>query len=153
MKVIIPKKFLRLPDELERAIENGLDGAAKAVEVDFKVTAQTWKHTPEFSTEKTRGARTVSTTHQIYLFVTGGTKAHVIRAKNGKALAFSSQHRAKTTPRTIGSGPGGRGPTDTMRRAVRHPGTAAREFEVEIAKKWQRELPDVMQRAIDSEVR
>ena len=152
MKVIIPKKFLKMPEALARAVENGLEGAARAAKADFGVTVQTWEHKPEFDIEREPGKRTIWTGHKVYLYVTRGTKPHTIRAKNGKALAFSSQFTPKTTPRTIGSGPGGRGPADTFRREVQHPGTKAREFEEEIAEKWQRELPDVMQRAIDSEV-
>jgi hypothetical protein len=155
MKVILPKKLLAEPQKLARAIENALDGAAEATREDFLVTTQTWSNEggkPKFGVRRKTGERVVYTQSKKYLFVTGGTRPHLIRARRGKALAFSSQHQPKTQPRVIGSGPGSRGPRDTFRKVVKHPGTKAREFEKEIGEKWRSALPITMQRAIDSEV-
>lgn len=153
IKVFVPKTFVADPQKLARAVANALDGAAKGALVDFKVTTQTWQHQPEFDIqEPSADRRVVGTSDEIYGYVSGGTKPHVIVA-HGKALAFpGGKFRAKTQPRVIGSGAGSKGGAIILRPKVNHPGTTAREFDEAIAEKWQKELPKTMQRAIDSEV-
>lgn len=151
MKVIIPKHFLEVPEKVERAIENALDMAALAIKADFGVTAQTWEDKPTFTIEKAKGKRVVDTRHQLYLWTTGGTRPHIIRARRKPWLAWSSQFTPKTRPRRIGSTAGSRGPVDSYAKGVMHPGTKAREFEMELAERWTQRLPALMQRAIDSE--
>jgi hypothetical protein len=152
IKVLIPKDLLTDPKKMLRAVKNGLDAAAKGAEIDLKVTTQTWNHKPGFSTDSSQDdRRIVGTDDDIYGYVSGGTRPHIITA-HGKALAFQTGYRAKTRPRVIGSeGGGASGPT-VYRQQVMHPGTKAREFDKAIAEKWQQELPTIMQRAIDSEI-
>ncbi len=72
---------------------------------------------------------------QIWKWVTGGTKPHIIRAKNAPVLAFQLGYVPRTSP---GGGYGGAGrATGDMAYAkeVRHPGTAPREFEKHVALK------------------
>lgn len=154
MKAVVPRRLALDPRRLGRAIENALDGAARAAKVDFEVTQQTWseKSRAAFEIVSRPGERVVQTADRPYVFVTGGTRPHVIRARAAARLAFPANFAAKTTPRRIASGAGGRGGPMVFVREVRHPGSEAREFEVVIAAKWQGRLPVTVQRAIDAEV-
>lgn len=153
LKVFVPTSLVAQPDKLARAVANALDGAAKGALVDFKVTTQTWQHQPDFAIdEPSADRRVVGTDDDIYGFVSGGTKPHIIVA-HGKALAFpGGGFRPKSRPGYIGSNKGSKGGAVVFRPKVSHPGTAPREFDEAIADKWQKELPVTMQRAIDSEV-
>lgn len=153
IKVFVPKSLVADPSKLARAVTNALDGAAKGVLADFKTTTATWSHQPDFAIqEPSADRRVVGTDDEIYKFVTGGTKPHVIVA-HGKGLAFpGGGFRPKTVPRAIRSNKGSKGGAIIVRPKVNHPGTAPREFEEAIAEKWQKQLPVTMQRAIDSEV-
>lgn len=153
MIVKVPKNVLGDVDKLSRAIDNALDGAARAAKADFGVTTQTWKERPDFTIESKPGVRTVSTDNEIYGYVDEGTKPHVIAPKNKRALRFAVPSSAKTIPNYIGSRPGGQGSFTVIRRKpIRHPGTEARNFAKKIQEKWQQQLPITLQRAIDAEV-
>ena len=155
MTVIVPTRFLRNPARFERAIENTLDGAAKDVKVDFNVTTGTWDDRPEFEiTTPQKGVRLIKTTHKIYFFISGGTKPHIIRPRNAKALSFNATgFRPKSRVGYIGSNKGHQADKDPRRvLVVHHPGTKAREYPQAIKEKWDKELPKIFQRAIDSEV-
>lgn len=153
LKVFVPKSLVADPAKLARAVTNALDGAAKGALIDFKATTATWDHQPDFATDApSADRRVVGTDDEIYGYVTGGTRPHVIVA-HGKALAFpGGGFRPKSRPRVIGSNKGSKGGAAIFRPRVNHPGTTAREFEEAIAEKWRKELPVTMQRAIDSEV-
>lgn len=153
IKAVIPRDLALDPRRLQRAIQNGLDASAKAALVDFKVTTQTWARKPDFEvTEPDPYTRVIGTDNEIYGYVNDGTKPHLIVARNAKVLAFGVPSSPKTAPRVIGSSAGSRGGTIVTRKAVRHPGTDAREFDETIAEKWENQLPITMQRAIDAEV-
>lgn len=152
IKAIIPRDLLLDPKKLIRGIENGLTASAKAALVDFSVTTQTWTNRPDFTIDEQPGQRTISTDDEIYGYVNDGTRPHIIEAKNAKALAFGVPHAAKTAPRVIGSTAGRRGNTIVKVKRVNHPGTDAREFDQEIADKWEDKLPVTVQRALDAEV-
>lgn len=151
--VFVPKSIAGDPRKLARAVTNALDGAAKGALVDFKTTTATWDHQPAFDIQSpSADQRVVGTDDDIYGYVTGGTKPHVIVA-HGKGLAFpGGGFRPKSRPRYIGSNKGSKGGAIIVRPKVHHPGTTAREFEQTIAEKWQKELPITMQRAIDAEL-
>ena len=139
--------------KLDRAITNGKRAAAKAVKADFDTTTQTFKHRPTFTIEDQGDTTTIATDDEVYGFLDDGTDPHIITAKSpNKPLTFGVGGAPKTTPRVIGSRPGVKGSTIVRAQSVNHPGTAARDFSGEIKKKWDQEFPDVMQRAIDSEV-
>jgi hypothetical protein len=141
------------PKRMARAIANALDGAAKGVLIDFKTTTSSWRHKPSFQTSSPSPyERIVGTSDEIYGYVNNGTRAHTIRPR-GRRLRFASGYRAKTRPGVIGSTGGGPFGSPVFARVVHHPGTAARHFDEAIAKKWQAQLPVIMQRAIDSEIR
>ncbi len=149
--VIIPKNMID-PGKMARAVANALDGAARGALVDFKVTTQTWNHQPGFTIETpSPDERIVGTNSEIYNWVNNGTGAHTILPRR-KRLRFPSKFRPKSRPGAIRSNKGMRGGPIVYARAVRHPGIAARKFDEAIAKKWQQQLPIIMQRAIDAEV-
>jgi hypothetical protein len=151
MKPILPKDAILDARKLARAKKNALDGAAKGALIDFKTTAATWDHTPDFAIETpSDDERIVGTDDEIYGYVEGGTRPHVIQAKAGGVLAFGPGAKAKTRPRVIGSGSGSKGGATVFRPRVNHPGTDAREFSVVIAEKWNEQLPLLLQRAIDA---
>lgn len=153
-KAIIPNKRLAEPARIIRACENALDGAALAAKADFGVTTRTWseRSKPDFEISRGKLLREILISGDIYGFVNDGTAPHRITAAPGKFLAFRVPYVAKTNPRVIASGPGNVGGTLVFAQVVNHPGNAAREFDKEIAQKWEKELPDILQRAIDSEV-
>lgn len=153
MKAIVPKSLAFAPDKLARAVANGLDAAAKGAETDLRVTTQTWGHQPSFAIAAPDPAtREVSTDDAIYGYVDAGTRAHRIVARKAKRLRFRTGYRAKTAPGVIGSTSGGASGGAVFARAVNHPGTKARRLAKAVADKWSKQLPVVMQRAIDSEV-
>lgn len=140
------------PKKHAKAVTNTVAAAGKAVRVDFKVTTKTWKTQVDFAIDApTPYVRRVYTTNRIYIFVNYGTKPHWIRPRNKKVLAWKGGGRPKSKPGAIKSNKGSRGRGVTVfARAVRHPGTKARDFDQVIVKKWQEQFPLIMQRAIDS---
>ena len=152
---ILPtRRIIPDPAKQKRAIENALTGTAKAIKIDYDVTTQTWTNRPTFTVETTKWyERLISTDSTIYLYVTGGTRPHVIRAKNAQYLAFQGgPYSAKTSPRIIASKPGGPSGPTVYRQEVQHPGTQAREFEKTISDKWRKQWPTILNRAIASEL-
>jgi hypothetical protein len=153
MTAIIPRKFLRDPIRFERAIENALDGAALDVKADFGATTSTWNDRPRFYIRKQKGERFIGTDGLIYKFVSGGTKPHLIAARNAPRLAFyATGFRPKSRVRYIGANKGHRANKDFRRPlVVHHPGTQAREYPQVLKEKWDKELPKILQRSIDAE--
>lgn len=152
MRVVVPKELINTAT-LRRAIENALEGEAKAVKVDLDVTTQTWRSRPTFTIGRGDGKRTVATEDEVYGYVDAGTDAHIITAKSPtRPLTFGIGGSPKTTPKVIGSRAGTKGSQVVRAQVVHHPGTAAREFTVSVKNKWDNRLPDVLQRAIDAEV-
>ena len=153
-RAIIPASMLCDPEKIIRAVENALDGAALAAKADFGVTTQTWRHKPTFTIAREKLLRTISTLDPIYGYVNDGTQPHEIRPKKpGGRLAFGTPFIPKTVPHIIASGPGGSGSNMVYTTVVNHPGNEAREFDKVIHAKWEKELPKILQSAIDSEAR
>lgn len=154
---ILPtKRIIPDPKKQKRAIENALTGTAKAIKVDYDVTTRTWAERSKFTIETKKWyERLITTTDEKYLYVSGGTKPHVIRPKNARSLRFQwggpGSYQAKTTPRIIASRPGGSSGPTVYREEVHHPGTTAREFEKTISDKWQKQWPKILYRSIASE--
>jgi len=144
IKVTIPKNLLGNPASITRAIQNTLTMSAKNVEIDFKVTTQTWDTKPAFKTEKEVFSRTVSTDSKIYGFVNDGTSV--------RYALMSPDFLPKTRPGWIGSGMGS-GRVLKIDKTHPRPGIKARGFDKEIKKKWEAEMPKLLQRAIDAEVK
>jgi len=145
-KIIKPKKMK--VDALRLALLNELRAVGKDVKQDFESTTRTWEHKPKFEISISLTAPgpilEVSTSDEIYRYVNKGTRRHLIWAgaytgkSDKKVLAFPSASTSKTTPRVIGSGPGSRSSDKVIRPYVDHPGTKARNFDEEIAKKWKK---------------
>ncbi len=152
MKLILPKKLVADPVKLTRALTNALNGVAKDIQIDFKVTTQTWDHKVDFPIQQPSAyRRIVATDDEIYGYVNDGTRPHRILPK-GKMLRFNTPFRPKTLPNKIMSGPGSKGTAVVFSRGVNHPGTKARKFDVAIKDKWDKEFGVIMQRAVDSEI-
>ncbi len=153
-EVIVPKAFMRPPDRFVKAVENALDGVAMSVKIDFQVTTQTWQHRPVFFIRKRKGEIFIGTTGLIYKFVSGGTRPHLITAHTPRGLAFyATGFRPKTRVRVIRSNVGRQADRDFRRpMVVHHPGNEAREYPEVIAEKYDKLLPAILQRAIDSQI-
>lgn len=156
MQVSIPDTLVD-PKKLIRALRNGMSNAAEDVVVDFETTTATWKHKPNFkATEVSAAEWIISTDDKIWAMLDDGTKPHIIRPKRAKRLRFQwggvGSYRAKTRPGYLGSNKGGiKGPI-VYRKQVRHPGTVARKWTKAAEDKWNNELGDIVQRAINSEL-
>lgn len=150
----IPRDFILFhPRRLARAVENGMDAAAQGVRADFVATTRTWERGVVFTiTRPGTFRRVIGTDDPVWAMLDAGTRPHIIAPRRARALAFAVGGRPKTRPRVLSSSGGSTGNTFvTTRGVVQHPGTKAREWTDVAQKKWQRELPTVVQRAIDSE--
>jgi hypothetical protein len=139
---ILPKKSLVTSTRAQALIEAELDDAAKEALGYYEKTTRTWSTSVNFYIRKTKFGRSVGTRSRIYTFVDKGTRAHIIRARNAKALAFATGGRPKTRPNVVASYNGAVGRTNVVRQEVKHPGTKARQFTEAINKKmivsWKR---------------
>jgi len=142
--------------KLLRGLERAVDDTTAIVESNFKATTKTWRHKVRFKRRKAarRGnviEGDVTTDDEIYGYVTGGTRRHLIPKRplpQGRSLRFrGGKYGAKTRPRVLGSHKGGAGGAFVFRKQVMHPGTKAREFEQEIALRRQRNLHNFVIRA------
>jgi hypothetical protein len=138
---------------MQKVIENALTGTAKAIKVDFGVTTRTWSKRPDFKIESPNWyTRLIYTDNKIYGYVSDGTRPHVIRAKNASRLAFPANYAAKTAVGVIGSTAGGSSGPTRFAQEVHHPGFPGRKFPQVIGKKWKREWPRNLKRALASEM-
>lgn len=152
-RVIMPKALIIDVAAQQRAITNTLNATAKAIKADFGITTQAWSDKPTFTIESPSPyERSIGTDDDVYTMLNEGTKAHEIRPKRGKVLRFQTPFRSKTVPREIMSSAGSKGKVEVFSRGVMHPGTEAREWDQVIFEKWDRQMGDIFQRAIDSEV-
>lgn len=155
MQAIVPPNLDA--KRLIRALRNGMKNASEDVIVDFMTTTMTWKHQPTFkATEVSAAEWIVSTDDNVWAMLNDGTKPHIIRPKRAKFLRFQwggpGSFKAKTRPGYLGSNKGKVSGPVVFRRQVRHPGTKARKWTDAAKVKWDRELGDIVQRAIDAEV-
>lgn len=135
-----------------KEIRNILEKVGRQVERDFKDTTRTWARDVEFSVkvvkERGRLGITAGTDDEIYGYVNHGTRPHVIRAKNAPMLAFPGGYVAKSKPGRIVSRRGGSfGPT-RFAQEVNHPGTEARKFDALIARRRQKTIETLLNKAI-----
>lgn len=155
LKLILPKNLNAYlnADAAERNLMDALDHTINIVNDDFQATVKSWTKQPKFDK---KGARKIggrleaqtSTNNEIYFYVTRGTSPHPIIPKKASRLSFRTGYRAKTRVRVIGSRAGGSfGPRVTA-RSVLHPGTEARDFDREIAKRRQRNMTNLCREAI-----
>lgn len=130
------------------AAEAGLDAVAKEAQDLLTKPTGSWQHKPKMRTAKGKGWRAAGTDDKIYRFVNDGTKAHVIRPRRGKLLAFGPS-KPKTRPGSLTPRKGGRAKkAKTFVQQVNHPGTKARKFDEAAAKKLQRTIAKAIQAEI-----
>jgi hypothetical protein len=147
------RKPARLVDlgKLRAKLDEGLDQSAQQVHIDLARPTNTWRTAVKFTVKKIAEGREIFTTNEIYGYVSGGTRPHIIRAKNKRYLAFGPSS-AKTRPGSLESGAGSRGPADTFRQQVRHPGTDPRDFDKQAAELARSDFPERMQQAVNEGV-
>lgn len=139
---ILPKRKLATGAQAQARIEAELDDAAKEAHGLYSKTTATWDTPVNFYIRKLKSGRSVGTRSKVYTFVDKGTRAHIIKARNAKTLAFATGGRPKTRPNTLASYNGAPGRTSVFAQEVHHPGTKARAFTEAVNKRmltsWKR---------------
>jgi len=148
----LPKDMFNASDIAKR-INNALDQSSRAVKVDYRTTTKTWKTDVKFKiTTPKEFERLIATDSDIYNFVSGGTKPHIIEPKRAQFLRFTwggkGSYKPATRPEYIGSKKAKVTGKVNYRKRVKHPGTKARNFPEVIGKKWEKEWPRQLQRAL-----
>jgi len=151
----MPKELINI-DAVRLQLLNALRAEGREIRRDFWKTTRTWKHKPKFEMKVSlkrvaaEGSIEVFTTDEIYGYVSGGTRRHIIKpkvrrrgprgrfAKAAKTLAFPSSSTPKTRPGVVGSGRGGSSGPTVFRRQVMHPGIKARKFDEAIKAKIEK---------------
>jgi hypothetical protein len=151
-EALIPKSGIDVR-RLERELRSAIDKTIKAAEGDFKRTTRTWDQQPTFKIVKAHAVGgdlegEVATENEIYRYVTRGTRPHVIRPRRKQALRFQKNYQAKTAPQVVGSHKGGASGDFVSAKQVQHPGSAGRNFDIEIAERRQRTLENNVTAAI-----
>lgn len=138
LQPILPKRAI-VPTgaQVQARIEAELDDAAKEALGYYQKTTRTWHTNVNFTITKTKFGRSVGTRSRIFTYVDRGTKAHIIRARNAKTLAFATGGWPKTRPNTLASYNGAVGKTNVFAQEVHHPGTEARDFTPAVNRKMQ----------------
>ena len=150
--VILPKRKVFDVAKMRGVITSTLNATAKNIKVDFDVTTQTWDHTVKIEiTSPSEYTREITVHDPIYAMLEVGTKAHIIAPKKPRGiLRFTTPFRSKTIPNEIRSRQGSKGNTPVVARVVHHPGTAPRLWSKAIKRKWDQQIGNIFQRAIDS---
>lgn len=136
LRSITPKGKIFDIDQFDRLAAKALNDAIKKANSEFNKTVATWKNKPGFTVKQASGSKleaSVYTIDEIYGYVVRGTRAHIITPRRAPVLRFQTGFTSKTVPRKIGSRRGGRSGPMVSARAVRHPGTEARDFDIVIA--------------------
>src|SRR4030042_951153 len=135
-------------EAMRAALEAKADEVSKDILLEFEITTATWEHQVKFEREISVGPNSidvlVGTDDEIYGYVNGGTRAHVILPKGDYPLKFQAGYSAKTTPGLISSKSGGPYGEVVFARGVIHPGTEARNFDENIAKKMEPKFKKAM---------
>ena len=152
-EAIVPDGDIVNTSIMRQQMELAINQTLELVNRDFNATVRTWNTQVVFLVKKAaqigdRLEGSVTTDSKVYTYVSLGTKPHVIKPKNAKVLRFKGMYKPKTKPNTIGSGSGGAFGDDVFSKGVQHPGTEARNFHLEIAKKRQVNIQNFMTAAI-----
>lgn len=149
-KPIVPKalKQAAIRDE----VAAGMARVAAKIREDFQKTTKTWRHKPAFEIRQEERRDSLSTwigtDHEVYGYISRGTRPHLILPRRGRVLAFRSKFRPKTKPHYITSYKGYYGGDMLLRTHVHHPGTKAREFDLTLAKRWRTRFTIEMRAAV-----
>lgn len=155
------QKFARAL-EVKKELEQTLDRVVKPHFIEaFKRVVVNWKNKPEFKARKFIQADLIKVNvfpagehKNIWIYVSGGTKPHIITAKRAPLLVFEAgRYVPKTAPVGKFGGPGVvRDGQVVRKRSVNHPGSEPREFEKVIRddnKDWySRTMENAWRRAI-----
>lgn len=139
--------------KVRAALDRCLTDSADLVAIDLEKPTKTWKTKIKAAIKKMAMGRIISIDNAIYGYVSKGTKPHIIRAKRAKYLAFGSAYGPKTTVNSLDSSSGSRGPVDTFRKEVRHPGSKARNFDKIAADNARKVFPKRVAQAIKEGVK
>lgn len=94
----------------------------------------TWQHKPRMNksvaVSNSTATIVISVNDEPYIYVSLGTRPHIIAAKNAKMLRFDRRTTPKTTPNSLTAGSGSKSGEMVFAKAVRHPGTRARNFHI-----------------------
>lgn len=151
VKTQAPKISTR-PELMRSLVRRGLDNTAAQAKRDMQKVTRTWEMQPIFavvtSTKRNGLSISVQTNDKIFRLVSLGAPPHKIRARLAPMLMFKNKYKAKTKPNVLSSSDGGKS-GDTIRTLeVDHPGHAARNFHILIAKRLQTKLQQEMNRAL-----
>lgn len=154
MTVIVPKEIVFTPERMRRALKKGLDQTAQETRAVLQNLVDQWDHDVEFDVKAPKeNERDIATEDDIYRFVDEGTKPHIIAPKNARMLRFTVGGSPRTAPNSLTVGPASRGGRPVFARKVRHPGSKARRFSRNVAKKAQKWLKQSLDDAFEREVR
>lgn len=149
-KPIRPKKLNERA--MLQALLDEAESIADDIELDFGLTVATWNREVKFEKIVDAGKDGISilvgTDDEIYGYVSGGTKAHVILPVRAKALAFLDGYKAKTVVGSAVSRRGGAFGNTVFSQGVVHPGTEARNFDEIIKKDWSKKFKRRMEKAM-----
>jgi len=142
VKMVLIKPSLIDSVPAKKIMRSQLRKEARIIHKAFNTTTRTWEHKPVFK-EHTHLSMSdaviwveVETDDEIYRYVSEGTRPHTIVPKReGRRLVFKAGYKSKTTPRVIGSHKGGPFGKIVWAKKAKHPGTKARQFPAEIAKR------------------
>lgn len=153
LEAIVPKGDIIDVGIMRQQMELAINQTLQLIDSDLQKTIRTWNTEVVFVVRKAslQGdtlSGSVSTSNLVYKYVSLGTKPHVIKPKNGKVLRFKSMYKPKTKANVIGSHAGGASGDDVFSKGVQHPGTEARNFHKEIAKRRQVNINNLMTAAI-----
>lgn len=130
----------RVREKMERHLEKKIK--PRLIREHEKIVAD-WDHKPTFKGRKYLDEDSVRITvhpdgphKDIWYWVTGGTRPHVIRARNAPFLVFATGYIPHTSPGGGYGGPGEAKGDVVSKKQVDHPGIKARKFEEHIARKF-----------------
>lgn len=162
MPVILVKPIYAKPidkDGVRLELLNALRKEGTATKREMEKTVTTWTNPPNFETSNISlegGNARVEVSPsgdaeavQHWIWVDEGTRAHIIRPRGPWRLRFQSGYRAKTKIRQIASYVGGATGPVVYAKQVKHPGTRARKFRSEIARKRKHDFERAMRDAAE----
>ncbi len=117
-----------------------------------------WSHRPNITAKVTfHGGRDVelevTVDDQIYMWVSEGTRPHIIRPKGpGYPLRFQSGYKAKTQVGSLTPSGGGKFGPEVRAFEVHHPGTRPRKFVTVAVDRVEQDIPRILRMEIEREL-
>lgn len=152
---IKPIKSKYKAPQVLKAVQEARRKEARNVQREYESTTRTWKTDVNFEMREVGETTAVGTTSEIYKYVDGGTRPHIIRPKGNYPLRFNtSGFVAKTVPNRLNPRAGRAAQPPTAHALqVHHPGTKAREFTRLIRKRSQERFARNVDKAVREAVR